>query len=199
MSQTMELVVFQLKTGVSHAAFLHANAQVNDWVKTRPGFVSRTLTHKEALWHDVVFWQDANSAQSASKQFMLDLITSDFMAMIEPTSVQMSHHTVQATSTATIFNGCEFSVFNAKEGVSDEQLIAASLKMEQAFLHKEPGFIHHALLKGDHGAWADTVFTHSKSAAEQICQNFMSHPACLEYLQLIEDGSASLTFWNRAH
>ncbi|MBM5571131.1 hypothetical protein GM173_05990 [Deefgea chitinilytica] len=106
---------------------------------------------------------------------------------------------VQTTCPAPNFNGCEFSTFRAKEGVSDEQLIAASLKMEQEFLKTESGFIHHTLLKGDHGAWADTVFTHSKSAAEQICQNFMSNPACLEYLQLIEDGSASLTFWSRAH
>lgn len=199
MSQVMELVVFQLKTGVNHATFLQANKQVNDWAKTQPGFVSRTLTHNEALWHDMVFWRDEVSAQLASKQFMHDLCSSDFMTMIEPTSLQMSHHTVQTTSTVPNFKGCEFSVFYAKEGVSDEQLIAASLKMEQAFLQKEPGFIHHALLKGDHGTWADTVFTHSKSAAEQICQNFMSNPACLEYLQLIEDGSASLTFWSRAH
>jgi len=38
----------------------------------------------------------------------------------------------------------------------------------------------------------------SKEDAERICKNFMGNPACLEYLQLIEEGSANLTFWSRA-
>lgn len=102
------------------------------------------------------------------------------------------------TSVAGHFHGCEFSMFRAKAGVSDDQLIAACQKMEQEFLHREDGFIQHALLKGDQGAWADVVLTKSKEDAERICKNFMGNPACLEYLQLIEEGSANLTFWSRA-
>jgi hypothetical protein len=70
--------------------------------------------------------------------------------------------------------------------------------MEKEFLRGEEGFIHHALLKGDNGSWADAVFTKSKEDAERICKNFMENAACLEYLQLIEEGSANLTFWSRA-
>jgi len=96
------------------------------------------------------------------------------------------------------FLGCEFSMFRAKPEVSDEQLIAACQKMEKEFLRKEEGFIQHSLLKGDNDSWADVVFTKSKEDAERICKNFMGNSACLEYLQLIEEGSANLTFWSRA-
>lgn len=102
------------------------------------------------------------------------------------------------TSTTKNFHGLEFSMFRAKPGVSDEQLIAACQKMEEDFLRGEEGFIQHALLKGDIGSWADVVFTKSKEDAERICRNFMGNSACLEYLQLIEEGSANLTFWSRA-
>jgi len=104
----------------------------------------------------------------------------------------------QTIGTTDAFHGCEFSVFRAKTGVSSEQLISACQKMEQEFLRKEQGFLHHALLQGDNGSWADAVFTKSKADAESICKNFMSNAACLEYLQLIEEGSANLTFWSRA-
>lgn len=100
-------------------------------------------------------------------------------------------------STTDAFHGCEFSMFRAKSGVSDEQLIAACQKMEKEFLRSEEGFINHALLKGDNGSWADAVFTKSKEDAERICKNFMENAACLEYLQLIEESSANLTFWSR--
>ncbi|AEG13025.1 hypothetical protein [Shewanella baltica] len=104
---------------------------------------------------------------------------------------------MQNTTGATDnFQGCEFSMFRAKADVSDEQLIAACQKMEKEFLSSEEGFIRHSLLKGDSGSWADVVFTKSKEDAERICRNFMGNSACLEYLQLIEEGSANLTFWS---
>lgn len=102
------------------------------------------------------------------------------------------------TSSTDHFLGCEFSMFRAKAEVSEEQLIAACQKMENEFLRGEEGFIQHSLLKGDHGSWADVVFTKSKTDAERICKNFMGNSACLEYLQLIEEGSVNLTFWARA-
>jgi len=105
---------------------------------------------------------------------------------------------MRPSEVATVFQGCEFSTFLVKEGISDEQLIAACQRMETEFLQHEEGFLHHALLKGDDGYWADAVFTRTRVAAEQICRNFMNNAACLDYLQLIEDGSAKLTFWARA-
>ena len=102
------------------------------------------------------------------------------------------------TNSTDDFHGIEFSMFRAKPEVLDEQLFAACQKMEKEFLLREEGFIQHALLKGDNGSWADVVFTKSKADAERICKNFMGNSACLEYLQLIEEGSVNLTFWSRA-
>ena len=96
------------------------------------------------------------------------------------------------------FQGVEFSMFRAKPDVLDEQLFAACQKMEKEFLIGEEGFFQHVLLKGDNGLWADVVFTKSKADAERICKNFMGSSACLDYLKLMEEGSASLTFWSRA-
>lgn len=103
-------------------------------------------------------------------------------------------------STANItddFHGIEFSIFRAKPEVSSEQLVVACQRMEKDFLRSEEGFIRHVLLKGDNGSWADVLFTKSKEDAERICRNFMGNSACLEYLQLIEEGSPNLTFWSR--
>lgn len=95
------------------------------------------------------------------------------------------------------FHGIEFSIFRAKPEVSSEQLVASCQRMENDFLRSEEGFIQHVLLKGDNGLWADVVFTKSKADAERICKNFMGNSACLEHLQLIEEGSVNLTFWSR--
>lgn len=102
-----------------------------------------------------------------------------------------------STNMADDFHGIEFSIFCAKPEVSSEQLVVACKKMETDFLQSEEGFIQHVLLKGDNGAWADVVFTKSREDAERICRNFMGNPACLAYLQLIEEGSPNLTFWSR--
>lgn len=101
------------------------------------------------------------------------------------------------TNPALPFAGCEFATFRAADGVTPEQLLAASQRVLQQFLQQQPGFIEHALLQGDDGLWADVVLADSRASAETICQLFMQNEACLAYLALIAPDSARLTFWSR--
>lgn len=101
------------------------------------------------------------------------------------------------THPALPFAGCEFATFRAADGVTPDQLLAASQRMRQQFLLQQPGFIEHALLQGDDGLWADMVLADSRASAETICQRFMQHESCLAYLALIAPDSAKLTFWAR--
>jgi len=106
--------------------------------------------------------------------------------------------TMQNTKLATDkFLGCEFTKFRPKIDVTEKQLIDACHKMETEFLEREEGFIHHMLLKGDNGLWADVVFAKTKADAERICSNLPKNSACHEYLGLIQEESVELTFWSR--
>ena len=101
------------------------------------------------------------------------------------------------TNPALPFAGCEFATFRAADGVTPDQLLAASQRVRQQFLLLQPGFVEHALLQGDDGLWADVVLADSRTNAEAICQRFMQNEACLAYLALIAPDSAKLTFWSR--
>ncbi len=97
MQSVMETVSFQLKPASTRDAFVQSSAQVNTWARAQPGFQSRALSSgDDGTWVDTVFWDSAQAAQQASALFMQDLAQSAFMAMIDPTTVQMAHRTVHS-------------------------------------------------------------------------------------------------------
>jgi exopolysaccharide biosynthesis predicted pyruvyltransferase EpsI len=55
------------------------------------------------------------------------------------------------------------------------------------------------LLRGADGNYADVVFASSQQKAEEYCQQWLHNAAALSYLDVIEHGSAQLTFWTRIH
>lgn len=92
LNPVMELVTFKINSNCTPAAFAAACEPINVWVRTRPGFQSRTLSRNEdGTWFDVVFWDSAETAHAASAKLMTDFGQSEFMAMIDPTSIQMQH------------------------------------------------------------------------------------------------------------
>lgn len=92
LNPVMELVTFKLNAPFTPAAFVQASEQVNLWVRTQHGFQSRTLSCSEdGTWFDVVFWDSAQSAHAAAAKVMTELAQSDFMRMIDGSSVQMQH------------------------------------------------------------------------------------------------------------
>lgn len=92
LSQVMELVTFKTNPQVSPEAFIKASETVSEWVRTQPGFQSRTLSRNEdGTWADVVLWHSAGEAHAASEKLMAEMGTSDFMVMIDAESIHMQH------------------------------------------------------------------------------------------------------------
>ena len=95
----MELVTFKINADCTPEAFSAACEPVNVWVRTQPGFQSRTVSCNEVgTWFDVVMWDSAETAHAAASKMMADLGQSDFMAMIDLSSIQMQHPQIVSRS-----------------------------------------------------------------------------------------------------
>lgn len=95
------------------------------------------------------------------------------------------------------FAGIEFATFKLKDGVKEEQMIKISKKVEENFLQKEKGFLGHCTLKSENGIYADVVFAVSQERSEEICGKWMENKFALQYLDLIDESSVNMSFWNR--
>lgn len=95
----MELVTFKINADCTPEVFAAACEPVNVWVRTQPGFQSRTVSRNdEGTWFDVVLWDSVETAHAAAEKIMADLGPSDFMAMIDSSSIQMQHPQIVSRS-----------------------------------------------------------------------------------------------------
>lgn len=97
------------------------------------------------------------------------------------------------------FGGMEFAVFRLKQGVSEEQLIEMSKEVEKGFLREQEDLISHFLLRGKDGIYADVAIATTQQKAEEYCQQWLTDPLALAYLDLIEPDSVSMTFWAKVN
>ncbi|WP_332777840.1 hypothetical protein [Polaromonas sp.] len=107
---------------------------------------------------------------------------------------------LKSLSDIPAFGGMEFSTFKLKHGVSESELFAAVDKMVEGLYSTEEGFLGHTLLKGMDDTYVDVVFATSQSRAAELCAKWGAGPfapACLSYLEKIEEGSAKLAFFQR--
>lgn len=98
------------------------------------------------------------------------------------------------------FGGMEFSRFKLKSDVSETELFTSVDKMVEGLYITEEGFLGHALLKGADGIYVDVIFADSQSRAAELCAKWGTGPfapACLPYLEKIEEGSVNLEFFQR--
>ncbi len=98
------------------------------------------------------------------------------------------------------FGGMEFSAFRLKLGISEADLFAAVDRMVEGLYADEEGFLGHAVLKGADDGYVDVVFATSQTRAAELCAKWDTGPfapACLSYLEKIEEGSAKLAFFQR--
>lgn len=97
MQTTVELVRFSLVNGSTKSDFLVSNREVEAWVTQQPGFISRQLClSEEGIWSDIVLWDSKENAKLAADLCMTQLGDSDFMRMIDFSSVLMSHQSLLA-------------------------------------------------------------------------------------------------------
>ena len=98
-NSVMEMVTFKIIANCTPEAFAAACEPVNAWVRTQPGFQSRTVScNEEGTWFDVVLWDSAETAHTAAAKMMSVLGQSEFMSMIDPSSIQMHHPQIVSRS-----------------------------------------------------------------------------------------------------
>ncbi len=93
--------------------------------------------------------------------------------------------------------GLEFATFRLKEGVTEQDLLVLSQRVEAEFLAKQSELIVHCLLRGADGFYADLVMAPSQSLAEAYCQQWLHDEVAGEYLTLLEMDSVNMSFWTR--
>ena len=99
--------------------------------------------------------------------------------------------------TLSNMGGVEIAFFKLKEGVTEAQLVALSQRVEAEFLAQQTELVAHCLLKGKDGIFADIAMATTQTKAVEYCQQWLSHPVALEYLELIDHDSVEMTFWSR--
>ncbi|MCV2366540.1 hypothetical protein [Roseateles oligotrophus] len=103
----------------------------------------------------------------------------------------------EAASITPTFGGLEFSTFRLKPGVSEGELHAAANLAREGLMARQPGFLGHAVLRGNDGVYVDMLWAETQARASEICGLWVGNPDCANYLSLIEDGSVSLAFFER--
>lgn len=94
--------------------------------------------------------------------------------------------------------GMEFSTFQLKPGTDASRLASAAREMAAALYEDEPGFLAHAVVCNDAGLYADVVLADTQERARFLCDKWGQgpyHPACVDYLALIDPSSVQLAFW----
>jgi hypothetical protein len=84
--------------------------------------------------------------------------------------------------------------------VHDSQLLAAAAKMSAKLYMGEPGYHAHFLVRNDSGEYADVVLADSAARARSLCARWGTgpfHPACEDYLNLIDPQTIQIDFWER--
>ncbi|WP_298210370.1 hypothetical protein [Acidovorax sp.] len=112
----------------------------------------------------------------------------------------MKTNQLAALPAITQFGGMEFSTFRLAPGVTEAELIPAVETMVQSLYAAEPGFLGHAVLRGAEGVYVDVIFATSQARAAELCGKWGTGPfapACLPYLEKIQEGSAQLAFFER--
>jgi hypothetical protein len=95
------------------------------------------------------------------------------------------------------FGGMEIAYFKLKPGASEQALLRVAALIERDFFAELPGLVHHGLIKGADGLYADITFATSQARAEEICVQWEQNPHAGDYLALMAEDSTQLTFWSR--
>ncbi|MEO0383789.1 MAG: hypothetical protein AAF234_09590 [Pseudomonadota bacterium] len=89
----IETVTFKLNEGVSREQFSASAQSMNDFVTTRPGFISRRLScGEDGAWIEHIEWETMEAAQGAAAAIGSVESNRPFLSAIDGSTVKM-HHT----------------------------------------------------------------------------------------------------------
>ncbi|MBL4831278.1 MAG: hypothetical protein JKY55_15500 [Aliivibrio sp.] len=97
MNPVVELVTFELNSGVTEQQMTAAVEKSQLFVKHLPGFLYRSVCkHEETnTWSDIVYWQSKEEAHSAAEAFCTSEQTKELMTLINAETVKMQHNDVK--------------------------------------------------------------------------------------------------------
>jgi hypothetical protein len=80
----------------------------------------------------------------------------------------------------------EWAPFRVRADVPNDQVLAASAKLQRDFLGAQPGFVRRDLLKTHDGQWIDLVVWRDQASADKAVQAAMRSAVCTEYFQIMD-------------
>ncbi len=90
--------------------------------------------------------------------------------------------------------GYEFAKFRLKQGANQQQLLSASIAMDECFFPIQKGFVSHTLIELEGGEYVDIVVATTKEQAEKICGNWQGNKHCEAFLAYIDTDTVSIGF-----
>ncbi len=96
MSKVMEIVEYKLKSNVETASFLESSKVIQKWAEKQRGCSSRKMAlGDDGVWVEIMFWDNMENAMNAHNRFMADNGKSEFMQMLDPSTLKMAHRVIQ--------------------------------------------------------------------------------------------------------
>ena len=207
---TTEWAAFRLQAGATVEALRHASQQMQaQFLDAQPGFVSRQLLDlNEGGFADLVVWASPQAAKEMMDKALRHPACQAYFALMQVDQAPSISVVVEQYGTPPYEpaarepqpGGLEFSRFRALPGVQESQLLAAAAKMSNGLYAGKPGYYGHFLVRNDNADYADVVLADSAARARSLCALWGSgpvHPACKDYLALIDPQSMQLDFWQR--
>jgi hypothetical protein len=104
--RVLELVVFNLKAGVTPERFVATVDAVSEWARTQPGFVSRDLSYVPAddRWIEVVYWRTLAEAEAAADAAQGSAACAPMFALIDIDSMLFLHGVPAMTPVFAVAN-----------------------------------------------------------------------------------------------
>ena len=91
MSHFVELVTFKAKSGVKAEQVTAAAEQVNLFLKSQPGFVSRHLgVTDDGTWYDILYWESRDHVMAAMDKVESSPHCPTFFGTIDPAHDSMA-------------------------------------------------------------------------------------------------------------
>ena len=88
----IDCVTFKLNATAEIDALLKESAVLSEWIKTRPGFISRRMgVDENGVWMDTSEWDSLANLKATSEAFMSAPEAAGLMALIDPNSVGGYH------------------------------------------------------------------------------------------------------------
>jgi hypothetical protein len=86
--EAVEVTTFRLAKGITIKGFLAANVDINTWLKTQPGFISRRIcVADDGSVVDMLIWESARHGHRAASGVVTEMAGSPVHAAIDQSSV----------------------------------------------------------------------------------------------------------------